>query len=144
MTKLRAQAQDVTSEETIGAVRIVENTEDNRLQLFFPGNPPPRSAASSSGPVSGGRAPGRVATPPLQHGDLLGPRAAEKYHARRPPMGTPKAFRPSSRAAIRPAGRGRGPSGSRSDAPVPEENRSARALHPSIGEAHRRPVNGWS
>lgn len=39
VTKLRAQAQDVTSEETVGAVRIVENTEDNRLQLFFPGKP---------------------------------------------------------------------------------------------------------
>ena len=36
---LRAQAQDETTEQTIGPVRIVENTEENRLQLFFPGKP---------------------------------------------------------------------------------------------------------
>ena len=54
---LRAQAQDETTEQTIGPVRIVENTEENRLQLFFPGQPSdPNSAASSSAPGSAGPA----------------------------------------------------------------------------------------
>ena len=37
--QLKAPAHDETTEEQIGAVRIVENTEENRLQLFFPGQP---------------------------------------------------------------------------------------------------------
>ena len=36
---LEAQAGDETTEEQIGAVQIVENVEENRLQLFFPGKP---------------------------------------------------------------------------------------------------------
>ena len=36
---LEAQAGDETTEEQIGGVQIVENTEENRLQLFFPGKP---------------------------------------------------------------------------------------------------------
>ena len=36
---LEAQAGDETSETKIGPVTIVENVEENRLQLFFPGKP---------------------------------------------------------------------------------------------------------
>ena len=36
---LEATAGDETTEETIGDVRIVDNVEENRLQLFFPGKP---------------------------------------------------------------------------------------------------------
>ena len=36
---IESQADDVTTEREIGGVRIVDNVEDNRLQLFFPGKP---------------------------------------------------------------------------------------------------------
>jgi hypothetical protein len=36
---LEARAGDKTSERMVGAVRVVENVEANRLQLFFPGKP---------------------------------------------------------------------------------------------------------
>lgn len=37
--ELTARAGDTTSEQTINGVRILDNVEDNRLQLFFPGKP---------------------------------------------------------------------------------------------------------
>jgi hypothetical protein len=36
---LTAKAGDITTEQTINNVRIVDSVEDNRLQLFFPGKP---------------------------------------------------------------------------------------------------------
>lgn len=38
---LLAKADDVTSEQTINGVRIVDNVEDNRLQMHFDGKPAP-------------------------------------------------------------------------------------------------------
>jgi hypothetical protein len=37
--KLDARHDDQTSEQTIGDIRIIDNVEDNRLQVFFPGIP---------------------------------------------------------------------------------------------------------
>lgn len=36
---LKRQAQDETKEIEINGIRIVDNTEENRLQIFFPGKP---------------------------------------------------------------------------------------------------------
>ncbi|MDE0373970.1 MAG: conjugal transfer protein TraC, partial [Rhodospirillales bacterium] len=38
---LRASADDRTSEEVHGGIRIVDNVEENRVQVFFPGVPSP-------------------------------------------------------------------------------------------------------
>ncbi len=38
---LRKAANDQTSEEVHGEIRIVDNVEDNRVQIFFPGTPSP-------------------------------------------------------------------------------------------------------
>jgi len=43
---LQRHQNDQTTETIIGAVRIVENTEENRLQLFFPGKPSAEIRAS--------------------------------------------------------------------------------------------------
>ena len=74
--QLKAPAHDETTEEQIGAVRIVENTEENRLQLFFPGQPSAsfRRQLKRSG-FRWARSQGAVAAPPLPRRDLLGPRA---------------------------------------------------------------------
>lgn len=37
---LRAQSERTTKEVVYGSITLVENTEDNRLQLFYPGKPP--------------------------------------------------------------------------------------------------------
>jgi len=37
--ELTKKAQDVTTETTVNGVRVVDNVEDNRLQLFFDGKP---------------------------------------------------------------------------------------------------------
>lgn len=39
MARLEAQRNDETQEFVIGAIRIVDNVEDNRIQVFFPGKP---------------------------------------------------------------------------------------------------------
>jgi hypothetical protein len=39
LVEVKARADDETSEQAIGAVRIVDSVEDNRLQVFFPGKP---------------------------------------------------------------------------------------------------------
>lgn len=39
LESLAACAKDVTTETMVNGVRIVDNVEDNRLQLFFPGKP---------------------------------------------------------------------------------------------------------
>jgi hypothetical protein len=36
---LEKRAQDVTKEKVVNGVRVVDNVEDNRLQLFFDGKP---------------------------------------------------------------------------------------------------------
>lgn len=36
---LKATAEDQTSEEQYGPIRIVDNVEENRIQIFFPGKP---------------------------------------------------------------------------------------------------------
>ena len=36
---LRATADDQTTEEQHGDIRIVDNVEENRVQIFFPGTP---------------------------------------------------------------------------------------------------------
>ena len=37
--RLEAHAEDVTTEKEIGDIRVVDNVEDNRVQVFFPGKP---------------------------------------------------------------------------------------------------------
>ena len=39
LEKIKEQANDTTREFMINGVRVVDNVEDNRLQLFFPGKP---------------------------------------------------------------------------------------------------------
>jgi hypothetical protein len=39
LAHLERHQNDQTTETTIGAVRIVDNTEENRVQVFFPGKP---------------------------------------------------------------------------------------------------------
>ena len=39
LVTVQAHADDETKENTIGDVRIVDNVEENRLQVFFPGKP---------------------------------------------------------------------------------------------------------
>ena len=39
LASLNSHANDVTSELVVGDIRIVENTDINRLQIFFPGKP---------------------------------------------------------------------------------------------------------
>lgn len=38
---LKRTAQRQTSEKTVGEIRIVQNAEENRMQIFFPGKPAP-------------------------------------------------------------------------------------------------------
>lgn len=37
--ELKAKRSQITTEKIVGEIRIVENVEENRLQLFFPGKP---------------------------------------------------------------------------------------------------------
>lgn len=39
LARLEQQSTDTTTEKQAGDIRIVDNVEDNRLQLFFPGKP---------------------------------------------------------------------------------------------------------
>lgn len=41
LEEIEAHADDITASETIGDVRIIDNVEDNRVQIFFPGKPAP-------------------------------------------------------------------------------------------------------
>lgn len=40
MAEIRRKMSDSTTEKTVGAVRVIDNVPENRLQLFFPGKPP--------------------------------------------------------------------------------------------------------
>jgi hypothetical protein len=39
LAQVEAHVADVTSEKAVGAVRIVDDVEENRVQVYFPGRP---------------------------------------------------------------------------------------------------------